>query len=48
MDTIKLTIDNKELAVQEGTTIYQAAKSAGIDIPVLCYMNLHDLGIECP
>ncbi|HDZ40547.1 MAG TPA: 2Fe-2S iron-sulfur cluster binding domain-containing protein [Bacteroidetes bacterium] len=46
MDTVKLTIDNKQVEVKAGTTIYQAAKDAGIDIPVLCYMNLHDMGIE--
>ncbi|MCG8700376.1 MAG: [FeFe] hydrogenase, group A, partial [Bacteroidales bacterium] len=32
--------------VPKGTTIYKAAKEAGIYIPVLCYMNLHDLNIE--
>ncbi|HEX2920014.1 MAG TPA: NADH-dependent [FeFe] hydrogenase, group A6 [Bacteroidales bacterium] len=46
METVKLTIDNKEVSVPKGTTIYNAAKEAGIDIPTLCYMNLHDLNIE--
>ncbi|MBS0011637.1 MAG: [FeFe] hydrogenase, group A [Bacteroidales bacterium] len=46
MNTVKLTIDDRELDVDQGTSIYQAAKSIGIDIPVLCYMNLQDLGIE--
>ena len=46
METVKLTIDNKEVEVQKGSTIYQAAKLLGIDIPVLCYMHLHDLNIE--
>lgn len=46
METIKLTIDNKPVEVPAGTSVYQAAKNLGIDIPVLCYMNLHDLGIE--
>ena len=46
METVKLTIDNKPVEVPKGTTVYQAAKNLGIDIPVLCYMNLHDLGIE--
>jgi NADP-reducing hydrogenase subunit HndD len=32
--------------VPKGTTIYKAAKQVGIDIPVLCYMNLEDIGIE--
>jgi len=46
METIKLTIDNKEIDVPRGTTIYKAAKELGIDIPTLCYMELHDMGIE--
>ncbi|KAB2871719.1 MAG: 2Fe-2S iron-sulfur cluster binding domain-containing protein [Bacteroidales bacterium] len=46
METVKLTIDNREVEVPKGTTIYKAAKSLGIDIPVLCYMDLHDLKVE--
>src|SRR5512145_574836 len=46
METIKLTIDNKEIDVPRGTTIHKAAKELGIDIPTLCYMELHDLNIE--
>ena len=46
METIKLTIDNKEIDVPKGTTIYKAAKELGIDIPTLCYMELHDMNIE--
>jgi NADP-reducing hydrogenase subunit HndD len=46
MKKVKLTIDNKQTEVPEGTTIYKAAKQLGIDIPVLCYMDLADLKIE--
>jgi NADP-reducing hydrogenase subunit HndD len=46
METVKLTIDNKVVEVPKGTTIYKAAKQLGIDIPVLCYMELKDLKIE--
>jgi len=46
MEKVKLTIDDKQIEVEKGTTIYKAAKQLGIDIPVLCYMNLDDLGIE--
>lgn len=46
MDLVKLKIDNKTVEVPKGTTIYKAAKSIGIDIPVLCYMELKDLNIE--
>jgi len=43
---IKLTIDNKVVEVEQGTTIYKAAKKLNIDIPVLCYMELEHLDIE--
>lgn len=46
METIKLTIDNKAIEVAKGTTILKAAKEAGIHIPTLCYLHLHDLNIE--
>ncbi|MDY0255002.1 MAG: NADH-dependent [FeFe] hydrogenase, group A6 [Tenuifilaceae bacterium] len=46
METVKLTIDNKVVEVPKGTTVYKAAKQLGIDIPVLCYMELKDLKIE--
>ncbi len=36
-DTITLTIDGRELSVPAGTLIVDAAKQAGIDIPVFCY-----------
>ena len=37
MDNIKLTINNKEITAPSGITILEAARSAGIDIPTLCY-----------
>jgi len=46
METVKLTIDNKPVEVPRGTTVAKAAKMLGIDIPLLCYMELHDLKIE--
>ena len=36
---VKLTIDGKPVKVPEGTTILEAANSAGIDIPTLCYLK---------
>ncbi len=44
--TIKLTIDNKEVIVPEGTTILEASKSVGIKIPTLCFMKLDELHYE--
>ncbi len=46
METIKLTIDNKPVEVEKGTSILTAAGKMGIDIPTLCHMQLHDLNIE--
>ena len=40
--TVSLTIDGRELTVPEGTTIWQAAKDAGIEIPVLCHDERYD------
>jgi len=34
---VKLTIDNKEVEVEKGTSILDAAKSAQIKIPTLCH-----------
>ena len=34
---ISLTINNKQLTVEPGTNVLQAALDAGIDIPHLCY-----------
>jgi len=46
MDNIKLIIDNKEVSVSKGTTILQAARSIGIDIPTLCHFELAGLNIH--
>jgi len=37
MSAVKLTINGKELEVAAGTTILQAARELGIDIPTLCF-----------
>ena len=36
---VTFTIDGKQVQVPEGTTIMEAAKSAGIHIPHLCYLK---------
>ena len=36
---INLKIDDKEIQVEEGTTILQAARQASIDIPTLCFLK---------
>jgi formate dehydrogenase major subunit len=40
--TVTLTIDGREVTVPEGTTIWDAAKGAGIEIPVLCHDERYD------
>lgn len=34
---VTLTIDDKQVSVEKDATIYDAAKSAGINIPILCH-----------
>lgn len=42
---VRLIIDNCEVVVPEHTTILDAAKSAGIQIPTLCYLrDLNEIG----
>jgi formate dehydrogenase major subunit len=40
--TVTLVIDGVEVSAGEGTTIWAAAKEAGIDIPVLCHDERFD------
>ena len=42
---VKLTIDNREVEVPEGTTILDAAAAAGLHIPTLCgFPDLNEIG----
>jgi formate dehydrogenase major subunit len=40
--TVTAEIDGRSVTVPEGTTIYDAAKQAGVDIPVLCHNERYD------
>jgi predicted molibdopterin-dependent oxidoreductase YjgC len=44
---IKLTIDEKIVEVSDGTTILNAARQAGIDIPTLCYCDKITPPVSC-
>lgn len=44
MEMVKLTIDGREVEVPKGSTILQAAKAAGVNIPTLCYHE--ELGVK--
>ena len=42
---VTVTINNKKVEVEEGSTILQAAKLAGIDIPTLCFLkDINEIG----
>jgi len=36
---VEITIDGQKVSVAEGTTILQAARKLGLDIPTLCYLE---------
>lgn len=46
-EMIKLTIDGKEVEVEKGTTVLQAARKANIDIPTLCYLKEINAAGDC-
>ena len=37
MDTVKLTIDGREITVEKGKTVLQAAIEHGVSVPYYCY-----------
>lgn len=39
MEMVNFTIDGKELQVPRGTTVLEAARLTGIEIPTLCYLK---------
>lgn len=43
MKMVNLTINDIKVSVPEGTTILDAAKKININIPTLCYLDLHDI-----
>lgn len=44
-ELVNITIDNQKISVPKGTTILQAAKQAGIDIPTLCFLkDINEIG----
>ena len=44
-ELVNIIIDNQKVSVPKGTTILQAAKEAGIDIPTLCFLkDINEIG----
>jgi len=46
LSLVTLKINNKEVQVEQGKTILDAAEKLNIKIPTLCYLNLHDKKTE--
>lgn len=44
---VNLTIDGKEVVVEKGTSILNAAKTVGIKIPTLCYLEELEIVSSC-
>ncbi|NLY20594.1 MAG: 2Fe-2S iron-sulfur cluster binding domain-containing protein [Tissierellia bacterium] len=42
---VEITINNKKIKVEKGSTILDAAKLANIHIPTLCHLDLHDMNM---
>ncbi len=46
MAQVKITIDGMTLEVPSEYTVLEAAQVAKIDIPTLCYLNLHETSMK--
>ena len=45
-NNITLTIDGRDVTVAQGTTVWDAARELGVDIPVLCHQpNMEPVGV---
>ena len=44
---IKLTVDDKEIEVEEGCTVLQACEIAGVEIPRFCYHDRLSIAGNC-
>ena len=46
-ELVKLTIDGKEVEIEKGSTVLQAARKANIDIPTLCFLKEINAAGDC-
>ena len=44
---LKLTIDDKEIEVEDGTTVMQACEQAGVEIPHFCFHERLEIAGNC-
>jgi len=42
---VELTINGQKVEVEAGTTILEAARTIGVNIPTLCHLDLKDVGL---
>lgn len=42
MSEVKITVDDQEISIPAGSTVLDAARKLGIEIPTLCHLDLHD------
>ncbi|BCN31401.1 NADH-dependent [FeFe] hydrogenase, group A6 [Anaeromicropila herbilytica] len=47
MENVNVTIDGRSVSVPKTSTILEAAKQLGINIPTLCYMHLETTDFTC-
>ncbi|MHB8158770.1 MAG: NADH-dependent [FeFe] hydrogenase, group A6 [Desulfocucumaceae bacterium] len=46
VEKVKLSIDDREVSVSKGTTLLEAARSIGIEVPSLCYLKgINEAGV---
>ena len=46
-ETVKLTIDGREVHAEKGTLLIEAARQSGIEIPAFCYYEGYSLQAAC-
>lgn len=42
---INLKVNGKEVSIEEGATILEAAKTVNVNIPTLCHLDIHGVGL---
>ncbi|OQY09392.1 MAG: NADH:ubiquinone oxidoreductase [Fusobacteriia bacterium 4572_132] len=45
MEMLNITVDGKQVQVEKGSTVLEAAKKVNVEIPTLCHLNLEGTGI---
>jgi len=45
MEMLNITVDGKQVQVEKGSTVLEAARKVNVDIPTLCHLDLKGTGI---